>query len=69
MKVNMGEATMVVTVAEAARLLAVSTRTVHRLAVAGKIRIIRVTADAPRVLRADLEGYLASCAADQPADA
>lgn len=52
---------LAVTVDEAARLLAVSRRTIYRLAQQGKIRVVRVTADAPRVLRADLEAFLASC--------
>lgn len=45
----------------AADLLSVSRRTIYRLAKAGKIRIVRITSDSPRVMRADLEAFLASC--------
>ena len=55
---TMNEATgatgvLAVTVTETARMLSVSTRTIHRLAAAGGLRIVRVTADTPRVLPAD----------------
>ena len=50
-----------VTIAVAANLLSVSSRTIYRLAKGGKLRIVRITSDSPRVLRADLEALLASC--------
>ena len=53
-----GEA-LAVTVREASRMLAVSSRTVYRLAKAGKVRIVRVTPDTPRVIRASLKAFLA----------
>ncbi len=53
---------LAVTVDAAADMLAVSRRTVYRLAQAGKLRIVRVTADAPRVLCADLRTFLATIA-------
>ena len=52
---------LAVTVDSAGAMLGVSRRTIYRLAKQGKIRIVKITSDSPRVLRADLETFLASC--------
>ena len=59
---------LAVTVDAAAHLLAVSRRTVYRLAEAGKIRIVRITPDSPRILRSDLERFLATHTPDAVPD-
>ena len=61
---------LAVTLAEAARLLSVSTRTIHRLGATGRLRIVRITRDTPRVLRSDLDALLARTATEEaPGDA
>jgi excisionase family DNA binding protein len=45
-----------VSLPEAARLLSVSLRTVQRMVKAGRLRVVYVTPDAPRIAYADLQG-------------
>ena len=51
---------LAVTVDTTGAMLGVSRRTIYRLAKQGEIRIVKITSDSPRVLRADLEAFLAS---------
>jgi excisionase family DNA binding protein len=58
-----------ITVDDVAALLSVSRRTVYRLAEAGKLRIVRITPDSPRVLRASVDEFIASCSRDRTIEA
>lgn len=49
---------LLVTVAEAARILCISQRTVYRMVERGQLQVIKVTPDTPRVRRADLEALV-----------
>ncbi|MBC8134565.1 MAG: helix-turn-helix domain-containing protein [Fibrella sp.] len=50
---------LLVTIAEAAHILCVSQRTIYRMIERGRIAVVKVTADAPRVRRADLDALVA----------
>ena len=55
------ETPLAMKIEEAAAMLAVSRRTIYRLAKTGKIRIVRITTDSPRVLRSDIDAFLSTC--------
>ncbi len=48
-------------IGEAAALLRVSTKTVRRMAAAGKIPVIRLSAGTHRYARSDVESLVAAC--------
>lgn len=62
------EPPLAVTIDSAAHLLTVSRRTIYRLAATGRLRIVRITPDAPRIMQADLESFLNDCKAPPAGD-
>ena len=58
---------ILVTISEAARLLAVSPRTIYRLIERGELDCYKVIADAPRIRRSDLNLLLERTRVEVPA--
>lgn len=64
----MDSKSLLLTYTEAAALLACSARTLRRLVSAGKLIEVRVTSDAPRLRRADIELIVSSSGSDKKPD-
>lgn len=64
----MDNKSLLLTYTEAAGLLSCSTRTLRRLVSAGKLVEVRVTSDAPRLRREDIELMVSSCDGDKKLD-